>query len=77
MFSPFIMHEVRISLGLHEFLLEVNVIRPTISAGLLHTDLAIKEQSGTLLLQQGFFFIYHTSPVTLAHEQKYLNKINK
>lgn len=49
------MHEVRISLGLHEFLLEANVIRPTISAGLLHTDLAIKEQSGTLLLQQGFF----------------------
>lgn len=72
------MHEVRISLGLHEFLLEANVIRPTISAGLLHTDLAIKEQSGTLLLQQGFFiYIYHTSAVTLANEQKYLNKINK
>lgn len=75
------MHEVRISLGLHEFLLEANVIRPTISAGLLHTDLAIKEQSGTLLLQHGFLFIYiyiyHTSAVTLANEQKYLNKINK
>lgn len=73
------MHEGRISLALHEFLLEANVIRPTISAGLLHTDLAIKEQSGTLLLQQGFLkkYIYHTSPVTLAHEQKYPNKLNK
>lgn len=49
------MHKVQISLGLHEFL-EANVIRPAISAGLLHTDLVIKEQSGTLPLQHGFIF---------------------
>lgn len=71
------MRNVQISLGLHEFLLAANVIRPTISVGLLYTEPTIQPNLARYHSSRIFIYIYRTPFVTLAHEQKYLYKINK